>query len=298
MTCTSGTARPTAPASAGRTGARMVCARVTALTLALGATGVLATTLASPASALGVSDPPPVSSQLHKTVAKVNGLLPTTPPKLPVPIPTLSPVPGSPPPTAPPAVPAPVRSLLPTGPPGGAPRAPGAPGAPAVPGAPGVAPGAPAGPNPRAGSGLPNAGGPGGRSAPLTTGGAMAGPGAAAAAVPAPAADPGLLSALGAPSLASILLNPGFSSTSAVQLPMVSPFGPLLAGALPQADGATPLLAGNPAYTAASVTPATRLGAARSLRQQLPGLVVVAAVVALGGAAGAQALRLKSRSTN
>jgi hypothetical protein len=293
MTCTSGTAGPTAPASAGRTGAQMVCARVTALTLALGATGVLATTLASPASALGVPDPAPVSSQLHKTVAKVNGLVPKPPPIPPVP--TLPSAPGPTPPTPPPAVPAPVRSLLPTAPPGGAP---GAPGAPAVPGAPGVAPGAPAGPNPRAGSGLPNAGGPGGRSAPLTTGGALAGPGAAAAAVPAPAADPGLLSALGAPSLASILLNPGFSSTSAVQLPMVSPFGPLLAGALPQADGATPLLAGNPAYTAASVTPATRLGAARSLRQQLPGLVVVAAVVALGGAAGAQALRLKSRSAN
>ncbi len=80
-----------------------------------------------------------------------------------------------------------------------------------------------------------------------------------------------------------------------MELPTVSPFGPLLAGALPQLGGAAPLLAGNPAYTAASVTPSARVAGARSMREELPGLVVVAAVVLLGGAAGAQALRLKSR---
>jgi len=65
--------------------ARTVCARATALTFALGATGALATALASPASA-GLL-PNPVPTPLIKTATAVTGLLPTPPP---LPIPTVS----------------------------------------------------------------------------------------------------------------------------------------------------------------------------------------------------------------
>jgi len=174
-----------------------------------------------------------------------------------------------------------VKSVL--APAGAAPAA-GAPGAP-------TAPKAPIAQAPKTTTRVP-AGAPVGRSAPVKIGAAPVAPGAA----PVPAADPGSTAALGAPSFSSLLLNPGFTSASPVELPTVSPFGPLLAGALPQLGGTAPLLAGTPAYTAASVTPSARVAGARSMRQELPGLVVVAAVVLLGGAAGAQALRLKSRS--
>jgi len=228
-----------------------------------------------------------VPTPLIKTATAVTGLLPTPPP-LPIPTVSVPPLPLSPSPTPKPGapgpapVPAPVKSVLtPAGaaPGGNAPTAP-------------TAPRARIAQAPKTTARVP-AGAPVGRSAPVKVGAAPVAPGAA----PVPAADPGSTAALGAPSFSSLLLNPGFTSASAVELPTVSPFGPLLAEALPQLGGTAPLLAGNPAYTAASVTPSARVADARSMRQELPGLVVVAAVVLLGGAAGAQALRLKSRSS-
>lgn len=215
----------------------------------------------------------------------MTGLLPTPPP---LPLPTISLPPLSPSPTPKPGapgpapVPAPVKSVL--APAGAAPVA-GAPGAP-------TAPKAPIAQAPKTTSRVP-AGAPVARSAPVKVGAAPAAPGAA----PVPAADPGSTAALGAPSFSSLLLNPGFTSASPVELPTVSPFGPLLAGALPQLGGTAPLLGRQPRVHRSLGHSLGPCHGCPSMRQELPGLVVVAAVVLLGGAAGAQALRLKSRTS-